>query len=179
MPRRPSAAVRSRAILSLLLLGGLALVFWLSTSERAAAPTGAPHPRVAPSAPSEPRLDRDEQAGGHTLERHVGRPLDQLRRRLRDEPSISAASTFTDRASAEAAVAGALAQESARVAEWLARGDRRDLAIDFRGDAARPVGVVLARGAPAPRSAPDARVVLRRRGATFFVLTAYPLEVYR
>lgn len=179
MPRRPTAAVRSKTILSLLLLGGLALVLWLGASERAAPPTGAAHPRAAPSAPSEPRLERDEQAGGHTLERHVGRSFDQLRRRLHDEPSISAASTFSDRASAEAAVAAALAQESARVAEWLTRGDRRDLAIDFRGDVARPVGVVLPRGGPAPLAASDARVVLRRRGASFFVLTAYPLEVYR
>jgi len=41
------------------------------------------------------------------------------------------------------------------------------------------VGVVLPRGAPAPLPAPDARVVLRRRGSGYYVLTAYPLQEYR
>jgi len=39
--------------------------------------------------------------------------------------------------------------------------------------------VVLPRGAPAPLPASDARVVLRRRGSSYFVLTAYPLQVFR
>src|SRR5579864_3082552 len=53
-------------------------------------------------------LSQDESAGGHTLRKHVGRSDAELRERLRHEHNISAASTWTDRATAEAAVGLAL-----------------------------------------------------------------------
>jgi hypothetical protein len=43
-------------------------------------------------------LGGDESRGGHTLARHVGRTDSQLLDRLAREPRISAASTYTDRA---------------------------------------------------------------------------------
>jgi hypothetical protein len=46
-------------------------------------------------------LSRDEERGGHTLDKHVGRSDEELRQRLERERSISAASTWTDRAAAE------------------------------------------------------------------------------
>ena len=41
-------------------------------------------------------LEGDEVIGGHTIERHVGRTDRDLADRLRREPQISAASTYTD-----------------------------------------------------------------------------------
>jgi hypothetical protein len=38
-------------------------------------------------------LSKDEERGGHTLERHVARADEELRQRLRRERNISAAST--------------------------------------------------------------------------------------
>ena len=77
-------------------------------------------------------LERDEHRGGHTLSRHVGRSDADLRERLRREREISAASTYTDRAIAERAVAQALAKNRARVDQWLAReGPRPNLALDY------------------------------------------------
>src|SRR5260221_2538567 len=49
-------------------------------------------------------LGRDEQRGGHTLARHVARTNEELRERLERERNISAASTWTDRATAGVAV---------------------------------------------------------------------------
>lgn len=49
-------------------------------------------------------LSLDEAFGGHTLRRHVGRTDEQLRERLKSESNISAASTYTDRATAERVV---------------------------------------------------------------------------
>jgi hypothetical protein len=117
----------------------------------------------------------DERAGGHTLERHVGRSDADLARRLERERSINAASTFADRATAERVVGAALEREKRRIASWLDRG-KGDLALEFRGDPGATVGRVLLRGDAAPRTATDARVVLRRHGDSYYVLTAYPLE---
>src|SRR5690242_16420966 len=64
-------------------------------------------------------LAKDEAAGGHTLARHVGRSDDELRERLSRE-HISAASTYTDRATAEAAVGAAIAANQSKVYEWVA-----------------------------------------------------------
>lgn len=139
------------------------------------APAAAPGSAAAPAAAGARDLARDERAGGHALERHVGRSDDELARRLERERSINAASTFTDRPTAERVVGATLEREAARIAAWLARrGD--DLALDYRGEPGAPVGRVLVRGERAPRPAADARVVLRRSGGSYFVLTAYPLE---
>ncbi len=134
--------------------------------------------RQAPAAQSAPRYDlaRDEALGGHTLARHVGRSDADFKERLRRESNISAASTYSDRGTAERVVARALALNRARVDQWLARkGSRPNLALDYRGDAQESIGRSLSRRSSQPVVCPDAVVVLRwdgRRG--FFVLTSYP-----
>lgn len=117
----------------------------------------------------------DEQQGGHTLTRHVGRSESELALRLEREAGVAAASSFTDRATAEAVVARTLAREQERIAFWM-RHDKESLALDYHGESGRTVGEVLLRGETRARPATDARVVLRKRGARFFVLTAYPVE---
>jgi hypothetical protein len=121
-------------------------------------------------------LSVDERLGGHTLARHVGRTDDDLRDRLRREPNISAASTYTDRATAERTVARALVQSQSQVARWLARtGSRPNLALDFRGVPNEPIGRSMARGRSASAPCTDAVVVLRWiERDRYFVLTSYP-----
>ena len=70
-------------------------------------------------------LQRDEQLGGHTLRKHVGRTDDQLRERLEQEPHISAASTWTNSQLAEETVGAALRDQAARISRWEAGGERR------------------------------------------------------
>jgi hypothetical protein len=122
-------------------------------------------------------LTLDEQRGGHTLARHVGRTDDQLRQRLRDQPNISAASTYSDRETAERVV-GLVLQESADTLEaWTRRrGSRPNLALRTATPRAPPVGRVLNRGARTPVPARGAVVVLRwdQPRDTYYVLTSYP-----
>jgi hypothetical protein len=126
-----------------------------------------------------PRRDLaiDERNGGHTLARHVGRTDAQLTARLRDQPGISAASTYPDRETAETVVGATLERERGRVAGWSRRsGGRANLALRYRGDPRSPIGRSLRRGRPRSEPCPDAVVVLRwdvRRDA-FLVLTSYP-----
>jgi hypothetical protein len=126
------------------------------------------------SSPSGYDLGRDEQRGGHTLARHVARTDDELRERLERERNISAASTWTDRATAEAVVGEALAGERGRVESWMRRGfPRANLALHY--NARRPIGRSLRRGDAQTTPCFSAVIVLRADGPeSFYVLTTYP-----
>ena len=119
-------------------------------------------------------LGHDEARGGHTLARHVGRTDEELRERLARERNISAASTWTDRATAEAVVAEALAAERSRVDSWMRRGfPRTNLALHY--DAGRAIGRSLRRGDSHTEDCTRAVIVLRAEGPeSFYVLTTYP-----
>lgn len=119
-------------------------------------------------------LERDEERGGHTLSRHVARTDAELAERLERERNISAASTWTDRQTAEDTIGEALRAERGRVENWLRRGyPRANLALRY--SAGRPIGRSLRRGESTPVTCTDAVIVLRADGAErFYVLTAYP-----
>lgn len=136
---------------------------------------GAQNQERFASAPSRD-LSQDEAAGGHTLRKHVGRTDDELRQRLRRERNISAASSWTDRETAEHAVGTALAQNHDRIQRWLDREEGHpNLVVDYDRDPSLPIGRSLRRGSD--RSAPcaHATVVLKWAGANnYYVLTSYP-----
>ena len=118
-------------------------------------------------------LSRDEAAGGHVLRKHVGRTDDELRDRLEREPHIAAASTYTDRATAEHAIGAAIAESQNRVQSWLNRsGARPNLVLDY--DASQPIGRTINRGEKQPRPCSKAVVVLKYAVAGYYVLTSYP-----
>ena len=145
----------------------------------------APQPATRDSAANAASTDRydlarDETRGGHTLSRHVGRSDDDLRDRLRREREISAASTYSDRATAERVVALTLEANRARVDQWLARqGPRPNLALDYRATDGQTIGRGLTRRGRLPVACTNALVVLRWDGGHgFYVLTSY-LELSR
>ncbi len=119
-------------------------------------------------------LGRDEERGGHTLKKHVGRTDEELQERLRRERNISAASTWTDRETAEATVAEALRAEQDRIENWMRRGyPRANLALHY--NAQRPIGRSLRRGEEQTADCTSAVIVLRADGPeSFYVLTTYP-----
>ncbi len=167
---------RRRLLLLLLLLAGI----WYQLHSRAPRPA-APGDGDAGTtailfAPGGRDLAADEAAGGHTLARHVSRSDADLAARLAAEPNLAAASSFTDRPTAERAVAAALGAQRTRLDAWLGRERGDTLALAWRGDGS-PVGRRLERGAARAGSVDGARVVLRRRGAGFYVLTAYPESI--
>ena len=172
--RKSAAAFRWRW------LAVIAAVFLLgcghdpATGPRSAAPGESVPGAAGPgSAPSRYDLSRDEQRGGHTLHKHVGRSDEELRQRLERERGISAASTWTDRATAEETVAAALSAEHGRIEGWMRRGGRRaNLALHF--DAGRVIGRTLIRGADQTVPSREAVIVLRADGDGFYVLTTYP-----
>jgi hypothetical protein len=169
-----------------------ALSLWLLTAagcNRSAPPyepplsTSAPPPAIAREtrAESQPRRDlsTDEARGGHTLARHVGKTDEELRDRLRRESDISSASTYTDRATAEAVVGAALASGGRSFDAWRSRlGRRPNFVLHF--DAGHVIGRSMGRRRTEATPCEDVLVVLRwdERRERFYVLTSYP-EVRR
>src|SRR5262245_53569234 len=144
-----------------------------STAARPASPPAAANTESAPRRD----LSVDESMGGHTLARHVGRTDDQLRDRLKREPQISAASTYTDRTAAERAVGASLAAGGAALTAWERRNGRRpNLVLHYRDPAGAALGRSLARGQRTVVACDRALVVLRwnDRAERFYVLTSYP-----
>lgn len=122
-------------------------------------------------------LLRDERRGGHTLSRHVGKSDAELRERLRQDRRISAASTFTDRATAEEVVGAAIAANRSRIERWTNReGSRANLVLDWPGERGKVVGRSLRRGEKEPVPCTRAVVILRWSvdGEIYYVLTSYP-----
>ena len=163
------------------LLAPLMLVMLLAACQT---PASAPASGVAPTRPNRAEtaapaatthdLAQDEDAGGHTLRKHVGRTDEQLRQRLRHERNIAAASTWTDRPTAEQAVGAAIAQNRDKIDRWLARtGGHPNLVIDY--DGTRPIGRTLRRDADQAEPCAHATVVLKWSGdQSYYVLTSYP-----
>ena len=150
-----------------------------STTSNAPAGDGGAAPSPAAATREEGRGPRrnlgiDEQRGGHTLRKHVGRSDQELLERLEHE-NISASSTWTDRASAEEAV-GEVLEHNSKLERWLDRNGRKpNLVLDYHGSPAHPVGRCIARGTTQAEPAYDALVVLKAYGENdFYVLTAYP-----
>ncbi len=114
--------------------------------------------------------------GGHTLERHVGKTDAELRDRLRREPQISTASTYTDREMAERTVGAAMAASHNTLMDWLRRTGRRPNLV-LRYDAhGQILGRSLSRGRRVSAPCDRALVVLRwdERVERYYVLTSYP-----
>ena len=143
----------------------------------ASTPAVQPQPAARVESAAGRDLAIDESMGGHTLARHVGKSDAELAERLRREPQISAASTYTDRAVAERVVAAALSGAGGKLASWQRRTGRRpNLVLNYVTPDKRPLGRSLRRGQRTAQPATRALVVLRwqERSNRFYVLTSYP-----
>jgi hypothetical protein len=119
-------------------------------------------------------LKQDEALGGHSLQRHVGQSDDELRKRLREQPEIAAASTYPDLATANKVVSAALSQNSRRVEVWRSRpGKKPNLVLHYQGT--EPIGRSVLQGAPWAADCYNAIIVLKADGSSdFHILTTYP-----
>jgi len=137
---------------------------------------GSANQPASPAARSGERHDLsvDEEHGGHTLQRHIGKSDAELAARLNDERNISAASTYTDRATAELAVGEAIAAGHERIEQWLARPGRHpNLVLDYHSP--QPIGRSLRRGERSSDPCSEALVVLKWAPENrYYVLTSYP-----
>jgi toxin len=136
-------------------------------------PKRQPIERVSLDANNRHDLTGDEARGGHTLQRHVGKTDAELRERLQSE-DVSAASSYTDRATAEMAVAAAIRENSEKINRWLQHpGGHSNLVLDY--DSNSPIGRSMRREEAQSFPCSHAVAVLKFVGAgEYYVLTSYP-----
>lgn len=118
-------------------------------------------------------LTQQENLGGHTLERHVGKTTAYLQNRL-NTSSISAASTYSTIASAEQAILNGINANKTAVTNWSKNTTSR-YTINYTNSV--NVGVVLNRGASSPVASRRIIVVLQKKSTApngYYVLTSYP-----
>lgn len=118
-------------------------------------------------------LTAHERSGGHILTRHVGLTEAQLADRIANE-GLRTTSSFTDRATAEEAIAEAIGANQSAIDSWLSVTPTRPLTV--RSTASSAVGISLRRGAASVVSANRVLVVLNPDPSStlgYYILTAY------
>ena len=120
-------------------------------------------------------LEAHEDAGGHLIERHVGKSEQWLLDRV-DRENISAASSFRDLPGAEHIVAQTIALHQDRIDAWVGGQGGNRLVVDARFDAS--TGISVERGDDAARDVFSVRLVLERSSRLedigYRIVTGYP-----
>ncbi|GAA3762995.1 RNase A-like domain-containing protein [Salinactinospora qingdaonensis] len=124
-------------------------------------------------------LRANEDLGGHTIERHVGKTDEWLQRRAKNDAGARGrASSFTDRGTAARAIGKVLGDNEAAVQKWLADGSNQDSLPLKR----QPAGGKVGRYVRADGGKYDARhvtVILRKDPNApdgYRIHTAYPVK---
>lgn len=119
-------------------------------------------------------LEAHEDAGGHLIERHVGRTEQQLLDRLQRE-NISASSSFRDLPAAEHFVSETIVENQDRVDAWLDGKGGNRLVLDAHFDAS--TGISIQRGDTQAEDVYSVKLVLERSDALdigYRIVTGYP-----
>lgn len=117
-------------------------------------------------------LAAHEAAGGHTLEKHVGKSEEFLVDRLARVGGPTAASTFHDREIAEESISAVLDASAGEIRQWLKDGGRQ-LTVHGRTNGA--VGSVVSDPKVGLRPCNGIKLILRRNPTLtngYFILTA-------
>ena len=119
-------------------------------------------------------LQAHEDAGGHLIDRHVGKSEQWLVDRVQNS-NISAASSFRDLPEAEYFVATTLAENQSGIDAWLDGKGGSRLVVDASFDAT--TGISVARGQDHAEDVFSVRVVLERSDRLdigYRIITGYP-----
>lgn len=119
-------------------------------------------------------LEAHEHAGGHLIERHVGKSEGELIERLRNE-NISASSSFRDLPEAERFVAETLGENQDRIDAWVDGQGGNRLVVNASFDAS--TGISVQRGETQAEDVFSVRLVLERSDALdigYRIVTGYP-----
>ncbi|MCD9098285.1 hypothetical protein LU699_10675 [Luteimonas fraxinea] len=119
-------------------------------------------------------LEAHEEAGGHLIERHVGKSEQWLLDRV-SRDNISAASSFRDLPEAERFVSATIADHQGRVDAWADGSGGNRLVIDTTFDAS--TGISVSRGDTSAVDVFSVRLVLERSNQLdigYRIVTGYP-----
>lgn len=118
---------------------------------------------------------REGQNGQHTLERHSGWTDEQLVNRLNTQ-RISAASTYTDEATAQRVVNESIAQNRTTINNWLSSAKTGD-SIKISYSNANTIGRGINRGETSIGVRTNAQTILRKNSSgSFDIITSFPVK---
>ncbi|MCP1122650.1 hypothetical protein NKR74_04710 [Bacillus sp. 3103sda1] len=120
-------------------------------------------------------LNAHKARGGHLIERHVEKTDAELLQRLQRDLRIPAASTFTDRATAERVANEVLSnpQNITKINRWLNNTNSRPtLPLRYKGEDI--IGRYIERGSDIALDVENARIVLKKDNQGSFIITGYP-----
>uniref|UniRef100_A8GJ82 Filamentous haemagglutinin family outer membrane protein n=1 Tax=Serratia proteamaculans (strain 568) TaxID=399741 RepID=A8GJ82_SERP5 len=119
-------------------------------------------------------LAAHEAAGGHLIDRHVGKTEAELLNRV-STGNVKSASSFTDRATAEAVTSKAIDSNQAKINSYLSGSQKGYLEIDYQSNV--PIGISVSRGSTNVSSVTNARIIIARdpsMPAGYKIITGYP-----
>ncbi|HMJ86985.1 MAG TPA: RNase A-like domain-containing protein [Vicinamibacterales bacterium] len=111
---------------------------------------------------------------GHTIAKHIGQTVSQLKARLKAEPKIPAASTFGDRVVAERAIFDTLLKNQVKIEAWLRSGGGM---LPVSEKLKYATGFSLERGSSKVEVVNGVRIILLKDSTSptgYRILTAYP-----
>ncbi|PFL46275.1 WXG100 family type VII secretion target [Bacillus anthracis] len=120
-------------------------------------------------------LAAHEARGGHLIERHIGKTDEELLQRLESNSTITGASTFTDRATAEKIANEVLSnpQNTEKINRWLNNPDSKPT-LPLRYQGTDITGRHVPRGSEIISEVTNARIVLKKDRDGSFIITGYP-----
>ncbi|TYL40765.1 RNase A-like domain-containing protein, partial [Dickeya sp. ws52] len=119
-------------------------------------------------------LAAHEVAGGHLIDRHVGKTEAELLNRV-STGNVKTASSFTDRATAEAVTSRAIDSNQSKIRDYLSGSQKAYLEIDYQSSS--PIGISVSRGVPSATQVTNARIVIARDPSMptgYRIVTGYP-----
>ncbi len=126
-------------------------------------------------------LTLDELLGGHSIEKHVGKSENWLRKRLVDDSTLKIASSFRDYKVANRTISNAIKENSSRIEKWLEGSETK---LVFKTEMQESIGIVLERGKggsvglKTAKETNKAEVILVKDNTPqgWHVLTSYPTK---
>ncbi|GMR64373.1 MULTISPECIES: WXG100 family type VII secretion target [Bacillus] len=120
-------------------------------------------------------LAAHEARGGHLIERHIGKTDEELLQRLESNSTITGASTFADRATAEKIANEVLSnpQNTEKINRWLNNPDSKPT-LPLRYQGTDITGRHVPRGSEIISEVTNARIVLKKDRDGSFIITGYP-----
>lgn len=121
-------------------------------------------------------LAAHEKAGGHLIERHVGKTETELLSRV-STGNVKTASTFTDRATAEAVTSKVIDSNQLKIKDYLSGTQKQYLELEYHSST--PIGISVSRGSTSVTPATNARVIIGRDPSMpdgYRIITGYPTQ---
>ncbi|WP_147195021.1 RNase A-like domain-containing protein [Pantoea sp. CCBC3-3-1] len=119
------------------------------------------------------------RAGGHTIDKHIGKTSEELLARLKASPRLTQSSSFQSMRDAEALISKVLRDNKNQIAVLTKNvPSGQNLKMVFDRNFAKQTGISVSRGEKEAKACYQVRIILKFEswhGKPYFILTAFPM----